>query len=248
MKRHIVMMHDKTKDFKCTLCTKEFSTNGQLTSHVQSFHHHVKKSYCNMCDKMFANNAAVKQHMQEVRSTVFNLRKFSLIHFDKNFVKATQLKEKSLESWFDDIFFFSMMREKFSSFASHSFTEKKSVKSTPSKNVAFTKFLSKMCERISETTLCIITDFFREIEIFTQLFLDHFRLLIFSDLSSCEIVSCELWISKNARKVTRYLLEIDTAKCSKQLIFDMIRVLILIHPKLVSRKNRQNDNKASATL
>ena len=116
------------------------------------------------------------------------------------------------------------------------------------KNIAFTKFLSKMCERISETTLCIITDFFREIEIFTQLFLDHFRLLIFSDLSSCEIVSCELWISKNARKVTRYLLEIDTAKCSKQLIFDMIRVLILIHPKLVSRKNRQNDNKASATL
>ena len=64
-----------------------------------------------MCDKMFANNAAVKQHMQEVRSTVFNLRKFSLIHFDKNFVKATQLKEKSLESWFDDIFFFDDERE-----------------------------------------------------------------------------------------------------------------------------------------
>ena len=131
-----------------------------------------------------------------------------------------------------------------------SITEKifREINSFFSKNIAFTKFLSKMCERISETTLCIITDFFREIEIFTQLFLDHFRLLIFSDLSSCEIVSCELWISKNARKVTRYLLEIDTAKCSKQLIFDMIRVLILIHPKLVSRKNRQNDNKASATL
>lgn len=61
LKRHQVIKHLKTKNFKCSLCEKELSSQQNLKEH--EFMHKGEKPYkCDMCDAKFRYCSQVSNH------------------------------------------------------------------------------------------------------------------------------------------------------------------------------------------
>ncbi|XP_038221171.1 zinc finger protein 658B-like isoform X4 [Zerene cesonia] len=62
--KHISSVHGlKLKEFKCTLCTKVFTSSGKLGVHVRTVHLKLKRHACDLCEWKFYSKSELKEHM-----------------------------------------------------------------------------------------------------------------------------------------------------------------------------------------
>ena len=59
----LVRNQTKTKPFSCSSCTKTFSRQNRLKSHVMA-HSGEKPFICSLCSKSFTQSSSLKTHMQ----------------------------------------------------------------------------------------------------------------------------------------------------------------------------------------
>lgn len=61
LKRHQILKHLRTKNFKCSICDKELSSRQNLSEH--EFMHKGEKPYkCDVCDAKFRYCSQVSNH------------------------------------------------------------------------------------------------------------------------------------------------------------------------------------------
>ena len=70
LNRHIKMVHDKIKDFKCNLCEYKCSTNGILKTHVKMVHYKIKDFKCTKCDYSCSTKSNLKIHVKQVHDKI----------------------------------------------------------------------------------------------------------------------------------------------------------------------------------
>ena len=66
MTRHVRVVHDKIKQFKCHLCQHEFSRKYSLRNHILAVHEKVKIHKCDGCDFEASSRNTIKRHQKEV--------------------------------------------------------------------------------------------------------------------------------------------------------------------------------------
>ena len=66
MNRHIKMVHEEKKPFKCELCDKSFFQKVDRKKHVESIHEGKKPFKCELCDKSFSQKGSRKIHVESV--------------------------------------------------------------------------------------------------------------------------------------------------------------------------------------
>ena len=62
LKRHIKMIHDKIKDFKCNNCEFKTSRSDQLKTHIKMIHDKIKDFKCDRCEFKTSTNGDLKKH------------------------------------------------------------------------------------------------------------------------------------------------------------------------------------------
>ena len=66
MKKHITIVHEGEKPFKCSICNYSASTKQHLDMHITSVHE-VKKTFkCSICDARFGRSHHLKSHVASV--------------------------------------------------------------------------------------------------------------------------------------------------------------------------------------
>ncbi len=58
-----IWSHTQTKHFRCSLCTIEFKTNGNLKQHVEVVHDKIKDIECVFCQKEYLSVAHIQRHI-----------------------------------------------------------------------------------------------------------------------------------------------------------------------------------------
>ena len=67
MKLHQKTMHtDKPKTLKCDLCSKYFSLEKQLKTHIKGVHQGIRNHSCDKCDKTYQTSSAMRYHKEMV--------------------------------------------------------------------------------------------------------------------------------------------------------------------------------------
>jgi hypothetical protein len=62
LKRHIKIVHDKIKDFKCDKCVYETSESGNLKKHIKMVHDKIKDFKCDKCEYITSTNGHLNRH------------------------------------------------------------------------------------------------------------------------------------------------------------------------------------------
>ena len=70
LKRHVMIVHEKVKNFKCDLCEYATSWAKQLKNHVMAVHENVKNFKCDLCE--YATSYA--NHLKNQGTAVHDLQ------------------------------------------------------------------------------------------------------------------------------------------------------------------------------
>ena len=62
---HIRQVHEGMKDFKCELCSAEFTQLGSLKRHMDYLHQDLKKYQCDQCEKAFKVKDDLQKHVRK---------------------------------------------------------------------------------------------------------------------------------------------------------------------------------------
>ena len=63
VKRHVLLFHEKQKNYVCHLCGKAFSTDQHLQRHRESIHEGIiNKVTCELCNKSFTRMGYLRKH------------------------------------------------------------------------------------------------------------------------------------------------------------------------------------------
>lgn len=60
---HITRMHKRVREFKCTMCPKDFFTKALLKDHIKT-HLNIRDKICETCGKGFTNSHSLSRHRQ----------------------------------------------------------------------------------------------------------------------------------------------------------------------------------------
>ena len=63
LKKHIAVVHDGIRKYRCEKCDKAFSQLGNLKKHISCVHEGMKKFRCHICDKSFGQLGSLKAHV-----------------------------------------------------------------------------------------------------------------------------------------------------------------------------------------
>jgi KRAB domain-containing zinc finger protein len=108
LKRHIKIVHNKIKDFKCTLCEFKCSLNSHLKIHIKQVHDKIKDFECQECEFKFSTNSHLKQHIKQVHDKIKDFEcqecefKFSTKGNLKQHIKQVHNKIKDFKCNFCD--------------------------------------------------------------------------------------------------------------------------------------------------
>ena len=89
MHRHVAIVHEGKKPFKCDICDARFSRKDPLNVHIASIHEEKKPFNCEICDKKFSQRGSMNRHKVShakgkkkkhinVQSAVFLLREMTI--------------------------------------------------------------------------------------------------------------------------------------------------------------------------
>ena len=62
LKEHIMVVHEKSKEYKCFQCNSVFRSGGNLTKHVRNVHEGIKNHCCDLCGKAYYKRTDLKRH------------------------------------------------------------------------------------------------------------------------------------------------------------------------------------------
>ena len=69
-------VHERIENFKCVLCSKNFSSKRNLNNHISSVHEGLKNHKCETCGKAFSQLHHLKGHIRSVhQGTIHKLRR-----------------------------------------------------------------------------------------------------------------------------------------------------------------------------
>ena len=71
LKNHSDIIHNKTKNFSCTLCEKAFPTDRSLKGHTSRIHEGNKEVQCELCNKTFISITTLKSHINKIHDKIF---------------------------------------------------------------------------------------------------------------------------------------------------------------------------------
>ena len=66
MKTHLKLCRQEEKEFKYSQCGVKFHTNSHLTAHIKAVHNKELPHKCELCDNSFSTKTVFKQHMSAV--------------------------------------------------------------------------------------------------------------------------------------------------------------------------------------
>ncbi|KAJ8901384.1 hypothetical protein NDN08_007230 [Rhodosorus marinus] len=72
MKRHVIAVHQKIRDFECTHCMKTFTQSGHLHEHIRVVHSGVNVFPCSTCKKRFGAESKLLRHIRTVHENARN--------------------------------------------------------------------------------------------------------------------------------------------------------------------------------
>lgn len=87
-KRHVKVVHDKIKNFSCSLCDHKATSRSELLHHL-NYKHLGKKYACHQCDKEFNYERYVSSHIRRVHDS----QKFSCSNCDFQSTTLLRLKQ-----------------------------------------------------------------------------------------------------------------------------------------------------------
>ena len=70
LKRHTESVHEGIKPFKCSMCEYKAGQKVDLKKHIESVHEGIKKFKCTICDYKTANNFKLKKHIETVHEEI----------------------------------------------------------------------------------------------------------------------------------------------------------------------------------
>ena len=68
--KHVKVVHEKRRDFKCSMCNHAASKKTNLSQHVKSVHLRVRDQECEKCDFKCSHKAVLVRHMKEVHENI----------------------------------------------------------------------------------------------------------------------------------------------------------------------------------
>ena len=66
LKKHILILHEGHKDYKCQSCKKSFTESGGLKRHIHIIHEGHKDHKCESCGKLFPEARNLKNHINRI--------------------------------------------------------------------------------------------------------------------------------------------------------------------------------------
>ena len=88
--RHVRIVHEGIKDFKCHLCGNKFSERGSLAQHIRCIHNGEKNAKCEICGKAFRDKGYLRMHLKSVHQ---KLKEHKCDKCGKAFSQERNLKE-----------------------------------------------------------------------------------------------------------------------------------------------------------
>ncbi|KAJ8901390.1 hypothetical protein NDN08_007236 [Rhodosorus marinus] len=98
MKRHVIVVHQRIKDFKCSYCGRLFTQSGHLHEHVRIAHTGALHA-CSVCEKKFGTKSKLERHVSAVH---YNERNFrcsvcELAFKDKAYLRKHMRKQHNVD-------------------------------------------------------------------------------------------------------------------------------------------------------
>ena len=117
MNRHIEVVHEGKRPYKCLTCGKDFSMSGNLKKHVKAHERKklqpkvIKPWACDLCDASFGEKGKLKRHTESVHEgkkpfscafcdSRFSQKKGLESHVDSVHEEKKQFKCGSCDKWF----------------------------------------------------------------------------------------------------------------------------------------------------
>jgi uncharacterized Zn-finger protein len=103
LKRHVLMVHDKVKDFHCDRCDQKFGLKGDLTRHITAVHLKQQNFKCETCERKFSKKQSLTIHVLMVHDKVKDFhcdrcdQKFGLKRDLTRHITAVHLKQQNFK-------------------------------------------------------------------------------------------------------------------------------------------------------
>ena len=69
MAQHIFAVHEGTKELKCRVCDKKFTTKIRRSCH-EFTHKNIRKFECSVCDAKFKRGHHLRTHMKTIHEMI----------------------------------------------------------------------------------------------------------------------------------------------------------------------------------
>ena len=66
LRKHIMVVHEKKRNFACAYCDKFFSSNSNVMTHEGRVHTGILPYKCEQCDKMFSRKSLLEKHFKNI--------------------------------------------------------------------------------------------------------------------------------------------------------------------------------------
>mmetsp|Transcript_12515 Transcript_12515/g.50916 ORF Transcript_12515/g.50916 Transcript_12515/m.50916 type:complete len:459 (-) Transcript_12515:249-1625(-) len=98
LKRHVIVVHQKIKDFKCSYCGQLFTQSGHLHEHVRMAHTGALHA-CSICERKFGTKSKLDRHVRAVHYNERNFRcsECQLAFKDKAYLRKHVRKQHNMD-------------------------------------------------------------------------------------------------------------------------------------------------------
>ena len=66
LNRHITLVHEEKKPFKCSVCEYEYSESSNINRQIASVHEGKKPFYCKICKPSFSEKGNMVLHISAI--------------------------------------------------------------------------------------------------------------------------------------------------------------------------------------
>ena len=91
LQRHLRIVHEGKRDYKCEHCGKEYADKKGLSTHIKSSHDNVRDEQCNQCGKLFFTKEVLRQHIKNIHNKEQNPR-FKCEYCQKSYTQKSYFK------------------------------------------------------------------------------------------------------------------------------------------------------------